>query len=58
LITEILGAEVILELDGGEYSFYAKVEAPVTVSTNENLDVYFNMKKIHLFDPHSEKRIN
>ena len=58
LVTEPLGAEVILELDGGEDSFYAKVEAPVAVSTQENLEVYFNMKKIHLFDPQNEKRIN
>jgi multiple sugar transport system ATP-binding protein len=58
LVIEPLGAEVILELEGGEESFYAKVEAPVAVSTQENLDLYFNMRKIHLFHPQTEKRIN
>jgi multiple sugar transport system ATP-binding protein len=56
-VVEPMGAEVYLTLNCGRSSFVARVNAHDTVSVNQDLDLVFDMKKVHFFDQQSEKTI-
>ncbi len=54
---EPLGAEIILEMVSGQQSFTARVDPDSKSRLSEEVDVYFNMRKIHLFDTKTQKVI-
>jgi multiple sugar transport system ATP-binding protein len=54
-VIEPLGAEVILELAKGEHSFTARVDPHSKSRLNEETGLFFDMSKMHLFDPDTEK---
>ncbi|HWP46733.1 MAG TPA: sn-glycerol-3-phosphate ABC transporter ATP-binding protein UgpC [Candidatus Limnocylindrales bacterium] len=56
-VLEPLGAEVILELSKGEHSFTARVDPHTSSRVHQQITVYFNMSKMHLFDAETEKVI-
>jgi len=56
-VIEPLGAEVILELSKGEHAFTARVDPHSKSKLNEEVSVYFDMGKMHLFDPNSDQVI-
>lgn len=56
-VIEPLGAEIILELSKGEHSFVARVDPHSKSQLNQEVSVYFDMSKMHLFDPETGKVI-
>ena len=54
---EPLGAEIILEMVSGQQSFTARVDPDSKSRLSEEVEVYFNMRKIHLFDTETQKVI-
>ena len=56
-LIEPLGAEIILELVSGEQIFTARVDPQSKSRRNQEVDVYFNMRKMHLFDPETQQVI-
>jgi multiple sugar transport system ATP-binding protein len=54
---EPLGAEIILEMVSGQQSFTARVAPDSKSRLSEEVAVYFNMRKIHLFDTETQKVI-
>jgi multiple sugar transport system ATP-binding protein len=54
---EPLGAEIILEIMSGEQRFTARVDPQSKSRLNEQVDVYFDMRKMHLFDPETQQVI-
>jgi multiple sugar transport system ATP-binding protein len=54
-VIEPLGAEIILELSKGGHSFTARVDPHSKSRLNQEVTVYFDMEKMHLFDPETEK---
>ncbi|NDV62085.1 sn-glycerol-3-phosphate ABC transporter ATP-binding protein UgpC [Puniceicoccales bacterium CK1056] len=54
-VSEPMGAETFLYLDSGAHSFIAKVHSGDKYEITQNVELYFNMEKVHLFDPESEK---
>ena len=55
---EPLGAEIILEMMSGEQRFTARVDPQSKSRLNEQVDVYFDMRKMHLFDPETQQVIH
>jgi multiple sugar transport system ATP-binding protein len=56
-VVEPMGAEIYLTLNCASSTFVARVNAHDTVSVNQDLDLVFDMKKIHLFDPETQATI-
>jgi len=56
-VIEPLGAEIILELAKGDHSFTARVNPHSKSRLNQEVEVYFDMMKMHLFDVETEKVI-
>lgn len=56
-VIEPLGAEVILELAKGEHTFTARVDPHSKSRLNQETTLYYDMNKMHLFDPETEKVI-
>ena len=56
-VIEPLGAEIILELAAGQQNFTARVDPHSKSQLNQEVDVYFDMKKMHLFDPETQQVI-
>jgi len=56
-VVEPLGSEVILELSKGDHSFIARVEPHTGSKVHQEVNIYFNMSKMHLFDSDTEKVI-
>jgi multiple sugar transport system ATP-binding protein len=54
-VIEPLGAEIILELSKGEHNFIARVDPHSKSQLNQEVGVYFDMMKMHLFDPETGK---
>jgi len=54
-VIEPLGAEIILELSKGEHSFVARVDPHSKSQLNQEVNVFFDMMKMHLFDPETGK---
>ena len=57
-VIEPLGAEIILELSKGDHNFVARVEPHSKSQLNQEVQVYFDMTKMHLFDTETGKVVN
>ncbi|NNK96896.1 MAG: sn-glycerol-3-phosphate ABC transporter ATP-binding protein UgpC [Desulfobacterales bacterium] len=56
-LIEPLGAEIILEMESGQQRFVARVDPHSKSRLNEEAQVYFNMRKMQLFDAKTEQVI-
>lgn len=56
-VIEPLGAEIILELSKDKHNFIARVDPHSKSQLSQEVTVYFDMLKMHLFDPETEKVI-
>ena len=56
-VVEPLGSEVYLYLNSGRHSFIARVGAHNRPEMNRDMDVVFDMSKVHFFDPDTEQTI-
>ncbi len=53
-VTELMGNEIYLYLVIGEHSFVARVDPRSRYTVGQEIDLVFNMDKIHLFDPSAD----
>lgn len=56
-VVEPLGAEVFLYLNTGKHSFIARVGAHDRPEVNRDMDLVFDMSKVHFFDQKTEETI-
>ena len=56
-VHEPLGSDVILYLSSGPHSIVARVDAHSQARMGQMADVVVNMRKLHLFDPHTHQVI-
>jgi multiple sugar transport system ATP-binding protein len=56
-VLEPLGAEIILELASGGYTFTARMDPQLRVRMHEEMQIYFDMNRSHLFDRQTEQVI-
>ncbi len=56
-VVEPLGAEVFLYLNSGKNNFIARVGAHNRPVVNKDMEVVFDMRKVHFFDPKTETTI-
>ena len=56
-VHEPLGSDVILYLTAGSHSVVARVDAHSGAKMGQQIDVVFNMRKMHLFDPQTQQAI-
>jgi multiple sugar transport system ATP-binding protein len=56
-VVEPMGSEVYLYLNTGKHTFIARVGAHDRPRVNQNLDVVFDMSKVHFFDKDTEETI-
>ncbi len=56
-VVEPMGAENLLYLTTGRHSFIARVEAHSQAAVNEDIELVFNMSKVHFFDKETEEVI-
>jgi len=56
-VTEPMGSEVYLHLNTGRHTFIARVGAHDKPKVNHDIDVVFDMSKVHFFDKDSEETI-
>jgi len=56
-IVEPMGSEVYLYLNTGKHLFVARVGAHDRPMTNQEMDLVFDMSKVHFFDKDTEKTI-
>jgi multiple sugar transport system ATP-binding protein len=56
-VVEPLGSEVYLYLNSGRSSFVARVGAHNRPEVNHDMDLVFDMSKVHFFDPETENTI-
>jgi multiple sugar transport system ATP-binding protein len=56
-VLEPLGAEIVLELAARGYSFTARMDPQLRVKMHDDLQVYFDMSRSHLFDKQTEQAI-
>jgi multiple sugar transport system ATP-binding protein len=56
-VVEPLGSEVYLYLNSGKNSFIARVGAHDRPEVNRDMDLVFDMSKVHFFDRETEKTI-
>ncbi|MDP8234319.1 MAG: sn-glycerol-3-phosphate ABC transporter ATP-binding protein UgpC [Candidatus Saelkia tenebricola] len=56
-VVEPMGSEVYLYLNSGDSSFIAKVAGQEQVEPGQDLEVVFDMSRIHFFDKDTEKAI-
>jgi multiple sugar transport system ATP-binding protein len=52
-----LGAEIILELSSGGYTFTARMDPQLRARMHDEIQVYFDMNRSHLFDRQTEQVI-
>ncbi|NNK56400.1 MAG: TOBE domain-containing protein, partial [Desulfofustis sp.] len=57
-LVEPLGAEIILELESGQHRFTARVDPQSKSRSKEEVEVSFDMRKMHLFDAETGKVIS
>lgn len=55
--SEPIGAETYLYLNTGEHPIIARVDTTVRIAINEKILLGVDLKKVHLFDPETEKVI-
>jgi multiple sugar transport system ATP-binding protein len=56
-VVEPMGSEVYLHLTTGKHPFIARVGAHNRPEVNQDMDLVFDMNKVHFFDPETEKTI-
>ncbi len=56
-VVEPLGSEVYLHLSSGKHSFIARVGAHNRPDVNRDMDLVFDMSKVHFFDSKTEETI-
>jgi len=56
-VVEPMGSEVYLYLHTGNHTFIARAGAHDRPKVNQNMDVVFDMSKVHFFDKKTEKTI-
>lgn len=56
-VVEPMGSEVYLYLNTGRHTFIARVGAHNRPKVNQDMDVVFDMSKVHFFDKDSEETI-
>jgi len=56
-VVEPLGSEVIVELGSGDHTFVARLEPTTTARPMNEIAVYFDMGRFHLFDAESGKNL-
>ena len=56
-VFEPMGSEVYLYLNTGRHTFIARVGAHNKPPTNQDIDLVFDMSKVHFFDKATEKTI-
>jgi multiple sugar transport system ATP-binding protein len=56
-VVEPMGSEVFLYLTTGKHTFIARVGAHDRPKVNEDLDLVFDMSKVHFFDKDTEETI-
>lgn len=56
-VVEPMGSEVYLYLNTGKHTFVARVGAHDRPSVNQDMDVVFDMSKVHFFDKDTEETI-
>ena len=56
-VVEPLGSEVYLYLNSGKNTFIARVGAHNRPEVNRDMDLVFDMSKVHFFDQETENRI-
>ncbi len=56
-VVEPMGSEVYLHLNTGNHTFIARVGAHDQPKVNQDLEVVFDMSKVHFFDKHTEETI-
>jgi multiple sugar transport system ATP-binding protein len=56
-VLEPLGAEIILELSCQGYAFTARMDPQMRARMHDEIEVHFDMERIHLFDPQTEQAI-
>jgi multiple sugar transport system ATP-binding protein len=56
-VVEPMGSEVYLHLNTGKHTFIARVGAHNRPSVNQDMDLVFDMSKVHFFDRTDEKTI-
>ncbi|MFH1128551.1 MAG: sn-glycerol-3-phosphate ABC transporter ATP-binding protein UgpC, partial [Candidatus Omnitrophota bacterium] len=56
-VVEPMGSEVYLYLNTGKHTFIARVGAHDRPKVNQDIDVVFDMSKVHFFDKDTEKTI-
>jgi multiple sugar transport system ATP-binding protein len=56
-VFEPMGSEVYLYLNTGKHTFIARVSAHDRPKVNQEMDVVFDMSKVHFFDKHTEETI-
>ncbi|MBM3255116.1 MAG: sn-glycerol-3-phosphate ABC transporter ATP-binding protein UgpC [Candidatus Omnitrophica bacterium] len=56
-VAEPMGSEVYLYLNTGKHTFIARVGAHDRPKVNQDMDVVFDMSKVHFFDKDTEKTI-
>lgn len=56
-VAELMGAESILYSKLGSQDFVARVDSRSDVKGGDNLELAFDMNKVHFFDKETEERI-
>jgi multiple sugar transport system ATP-binding protein len=56
-VLEPLGAEIVLELSYKGYAFTARTDPQMRARMHDEIEVYFDMERVHLFDPQTEQAI-
>ncbi len=56
-VTELMGAEIYLYVNIGGVPVTARVEPTSTAQPGDNIEVAFDLSKIHIFDKETEQTI-
>ena len=56
-VVEPMGSEVLLYLNTGKNTLVARVEPQNEAKVNQEIEILFNLEKIHLFDKDTQERI-
>ncbi|MFC1754579.1 ABC transporter ATP-binding protein [Thermoproteota archaeon] len=56
-VLEPMGSEVYLYLNTGKHTFIARVGAHNCPEVNQDMDLVFDMGKVHFFDPETEETV-
>lgn len=54
-VTELMGNEIVIYLVSGNHNFVARVDPRSRYQIGENVQMNFNMDKMHIFDPSTDR---